>query len=277
MSLCHNARHSSPEERFAFDPQPTESTLVHRPALRDIAFWLRAGSRSQPHANPEKSEPDRQIPRSGKNRGGGQGQVYRVLHPTLQKELALKLGCATRGGRSSQRRPDAPRGQGCSVDCDHPNLVRVVDFDFHEGRPFLAMELVRGRNLAQYAKDRRPSPREAARIVAELSRAVAYIHARGILHQDIKPSNVLIDETDHPRLIDFGLARMRDAWCDETTESIGGTIYVHEPRTGAGQRREGRRRDRRLRLGRSALLPPNRPAGLPEHVAIWCAQASVRR
>ena len=156
-----------------------------------------------------------------------------MLHPTLRKELALKLGEI----RSDADPADSDlllREARLLVDCDHPNLVRVVDFDFHEGRPFLAMELVRGRNLPQYVKDRRPSPRQAARIVAELSRAVAYIHARGILHQDIKPSNVLIDADDHPRLIDFGLARIRDAWRDEARESVGGTISYMSPEQALG-------------------------------------------
>jgi serine/threonine protein kinase len=164
---------------------------------------------------------------------GGQGEVYRVLHPTLRKELALKLG-AQRAGADPASADLLLREGRILVDCDHPNLVPVVDFDFHEGRPFLAMELVRGRSLPQYINDRRPSPREAARIVAELSRAVAYIHSRGILHQDIKPSNVLIDAKNHPRLIDFGLARMRDAWSNEASASIGGTISYMSPEQALG-------------------------------------------
>jgi serine/threonine protein kinase len=164
---------------------------------------------------------------------GGQGQVYRVLHPTLKNELALKLGARRIGAEAVGT--DLLRREGqLLVQCDHPNLVRVIDFDFHEGRPFLVMDLVRGPNVQQYAKEHRPSPRQAARIVAELASAVAYIHGRGIVHQDIKPSNVVIDEQGRPRLIDFGLARMRDAWRDDASQSIGGTISYMSPEQALG-------------------------------------------
>jgi serine/threonine protein kinase len=164
---------------------------------------------------------------------GGQGQVYRVLHPRLKKELALKLAARREGFEGGSADLLLHEGR-LLVNCEHPNLVRVVDFDFHDGRPFLVMELVGGPNLQQYAKDRRPGPRQAARIVAELARAVAYIHSRGIVHQDIKPSNVVIDEQRRPRLIDFGLARMRDAWRDDASESIGGTISYMSPEQALG-------------------------------------------
>ena len=87
--------------------------------------------------------------------------------------------------------------------CEHPNLVRVIDVDVHDGRWFVVMEYVSGLNLAQFVKQRRPKPRQAARLVIELAQAVAYLHTRGITHQDIKPQNVLVDDLGRPRLIDF--------------------------------------------------------------------------
>jgi serine/threonine protein kinase len=164
---------------------------------------------------------------------GTQGQVFRVVHPGLGKEYVLKLArrslALDPGGRERLLREGR-----LLADCGHPNLVRVVDINFHNGCPYVVMELVRGPNLQQYAKERRPSPRQAARIVAELARAVAYIHGRGVVHLDIKPSNILIDEGDHARLIDFGLARMRNAWRDEAGESIGGTISYMSPEQALG-------------------------------------------
>src|SRR5262249_39430408 len=84
---------------------------------------------------------------------GGQAQVYRVLHPSLGKELVLKLG----------RGSGMPAPAGCGVveegkilaDLDHPNLARIYDLDFHEGQPFLVMEYIRGRTLAKVAKEER--------------------------------------------------------------------------------------------------------------------------
>jgi eukaryotic-like serine/threonine-protein kinase len=159
---------------------------------------------------------------------GGQGQVFRVLHPELGKEYVLKPA-----RRPTQTGIDAEAGQAdrsslhregrLLAQCDHPNLVRVVDLDAHEGRLFVVMEHVPGLSLEQFAAQHRPGPRQAVRLVAELARAVSYLHSRGIIHQDIKPRNVLIDVRGRPRLIDFGLARQKYAWSSGTADAIGGT------------------------------------------------------
>jgi serine/threonine protein kinase len=113
--------------------------------------------------------------------------------------------------------------------CEHPNLVRPVDLDVHEGRPFVVMEHVPGLTLDQFVEQYRPGPRRAAQLVAELSRAVAHLHARGIIHQDIKPRNVLIDNQGRPRLIDLGLALLRDAWSEGSGGWTGGTAAYMSP------------------------------------------------
>jgi tRNA A-37 threonylcarbamoyl transferase component Bud32 len=165
---------------------------------------------------------------------GGQGQVYRVIHPELRKEFVLKL--ARRGiAADPVGRERLLREARLLAECAHPNLVKVVDLDFHDGRPFVVMEHVHGLNLEQYAEQRRPGPRAIARLVAELARGADYIHARGIIHQDIKPKNVLIDEENRPRLIDFGLARLRHAWTEDATGSAGGTSSYMSPEQARGR------------------------------------------
>jgi hypothetical protein len=156
----------------------------------------------------------------------GQAQVFRVVHPGLRRDLVLKLA----------HRPIDDSG-GCDVVADgrrlaeleHPNIVRVHDLDFHEGRPYLVMEYIRGRTLAQYAREEPVAPRQAAALVAEIAGAVAFAHRRGIVHQDIKPTNVLIDEAGRPLLIDFGLAWHQDAWSGPSTQSEGGTFAYMAP------------------------------------------------
>jgi serine/threonine protein kinase len=164
---------------------------------------------------------------------GRQGQVFRVVHPTLGKEFVLKLATRPVEVDDCWRERLLAEGRLLAA-CDHPNLVRVVDLDFHKGRPFVVMEHVRGVNLERYVEHRRPDPRAAARLVAELARAVSFINARGIVHQDIKPKNVLIDEQDRPRLIDFGLARHFDAWSGETPTLTGGTAAYMSPEQALG-------------------------------------------
>jgi hypothetical protein len=115
------------------------------------------------------------------------------------------------------------------TELEHPNLVPIFDLDFDgDDRPFLVMEYVRGCNLAQEAAQHRPSPRQAAAWVAQVARAVALVHHRGIVHHDIKPKNILIDESRRPRLIDFGVARWRHAWGDDDTP-VGGTLAYMAP------------------------------------------------
>jgi hypothetical protein len=107
--------------------------------------------------------------------------------------------------------------------------VKIYDLDFHNDRPFLVMEYVHGRNLADYAREVPVTPRRAAEIVAKLAGALAMVHRRGIVHRDIKPRNILIDEAGEPRLIDFGLARLRHAWSDRADPTWGGTLAYMAP------------------------------------------------
>jgi serine/threonine protein kinase len=165
---------------------------------------------------------------------GGQARVFRVLHPELGKDFVLKLArrpaeVATESQADTPARDQMRREGRLLAQCDHPNLVRVVDLDVHEGRPFVVMEYVPGLTLEQFVAQDRPGPRQAARLVAELARAVAYLHARGIIHQDLKPRNVLIDAQGRPRLIDLGLVRLQHAWSEDSTRWTGGTAAYMSP------------------------------------------------
>jgi len=115
------------------------------------------------------------------------------------------------------------------VDLEHPNLVRIYDLDFHEDRPFLVMEYVHGRNLEQYPGEEPVTQRRAAALVAKLSKVMAVAHRHGVTHCDIKPKNILIDKLGEPRLIDFGMARLRHAWSDRALSSVGGTYAYMAP------------------------------------------------
>jgi len=168
---------------------------------------------------------------------GGQGEVYLVVHPELGVEFVLKLSKRSKGAEPTDRERLLREGR-VLAGCDHPCLVRVIDLDDDDGRPFIVMEHVHGVNLEQRMEKRRPGPRAAARLIAQLAGAVAYLDARGIIHQDIKPTNVLIDVNGRPRLIDFGLARLRHAWAEDAPGSSGGTTSYMSPEQAMGS--EGR-------------------------------------
>ncbi len=158
--------------------------------------------------------------------GGAQGQVFRVIHPNLGQDMVLKLGRQPVG--ADDRASLVAEGR-LLADLEHINLVRIYDLDFHNHRPFLVMEYIHGRNLEDYARDEPVTPRRAAELVAKLAGALAMVHRRGIVHRDIKPRNILIDEAGEPRLIDFGLARLRHAWSDPFATTWGGTLAYMAP------------------------------------------------
>ncbi len=114
----------------------------------------------------------------------------------------------------------------------HPNLVGVYDFDAGL-RPYLVMEYVSGGDLAErLARDQVP---DAQRLTRELLSALRHIHAGGVLHRDIKPQNVLIDELGNARLTDFGIAQPANATSLTRTGSVIGTESYIAPEVKAGE------------------------------------------
>jgi serine/threonine protein kinase len=161
---------------------------------------------------------------------GGQAEVYRALHETLRRDVVIKLSRRPCPNDSAARQCFLAEGR-ILAELQHPNLAAVFDLDFHEDRAFLAMEYVRGQTLDQYARSHTISAREAAGLVAQIARAVAVAHQRGVVHRDLKPKNILIDATGRPRVIDFGLAQLRDAWNagPDDTGHISGTLPFMPP------------------------------------------------
>ena len=183
---------------------------------------------AEPRARPESIGRYRVV---GALDSGGQAAVYRAVHPTLPRDLAIKI--AHESGDIDHRLLRADAEILCEL--DHPNLVRVYDLDVHEGHPFVAMEFVRGRNLHQVAEQLPPSPYQAAAWVAEIARALDYVHRRGVVHQDIKPRNIMLDESGRPRLIDFGMARWRHVWTGRRSGPSGGTLAFMAPEQARGE------------------------------------------
>ncbi len=165
---------------------------------------------------------------------GGQADVYCALHPTLGREVVIKLSRRPLDPSAADRDRLLAEGR-LLAELDHPSLSRIYDLDFHDDRPFLVMEYVRGRTVRQHAQEQRPTPRQAAVLVAEMARALAVAHRRGIVHQDLKPHNVLLDESGRPRVIDFGMARLVHGWADRQSQPEGGTAAYMAPEQARGE------------------------------------------
>ena len=139
---------------------------------------------------------------------GGMGTVWLCRDEILGREVAVKqIGVLP--GESATETKRAMREARSAAALNHPNAVAVYDVVNHDERPWLVMEYVEGHTLAdEITRDGRLSPPRVADIGAQLAGALAVAHERRIVHRDIKPGNVLIDKTGHPKISDFGIARM---------------------------------------------------------------------
>lgn len=134
------------------------------------------------------------------------GQVYRAWQPDLGRAVAVKLLVAGEHASAEAIRR-FHREARLAARLQHPGIVPIHDLGLDGGRLFLVMELVAGRSLAEQLAQRRPAPAQALRIAAEAAAALHYAHEQGVVHRDVKPSNILIDQAGRVRLLDFGLAK----------------------------------------------------------------------
>jgi two-component system, LytTR family, response regulator len=171
---------------------------------------------------------------------GGMGVVYRALDTTLGREVALKVLASAPGGDPEQvRRLEQEARAAASL--AHPAVSVVYEIDEHEGSTFIAMELVRGRPLAALVAGAPLPPDRALDVAIEVAEGLAEAHARGVVHRDLKPKNVMLTESGHAKIIDFGLAKLlrrrppfesgadTPAWSDTDPGRLVGTAAYMSP------------------------------------------------
>ena len=148
---------------------------------------------------------------------GGMGVVYRALQRSAGRVVALKLikadwwGDSTRVGFHEAEIRFRNEAQALAQ-LDHDHIVPVYDVGHVGGVLFYSMRLIKGRGLGQILLSDGPlSPRRAAYYIEPIARAIQYAHDHHVLHRDVKPSNILVDENDRPYLIDLGLAKSLEA------------------------------------------------------------------
>lgn len=159
---------------------------------------------------------------------GGMGSVYRAEQDRPRRDVALKL--IRIASEHSLRRFEFEAellGQ-----MNHPHVARVYEagiVDVSGARqPFIAMELVHGAPLDVYLEQRSSNRRQIVHLFLTLARAVAAVHARGVIHRDLKPSNILVNDAGEPKVLDFGVGRLAsDVDVTRTSSSpIGTPLYM---------------------------------------------------
>lgn len=202
---------------------------------------------------------------------GGMGIVYRASDLKLKREVAIKMVLFSQFASAEQL--DRFRSEAETVArLRHPSIVQIFDVGEHQGQPYLTFELIEGPSLARFASGVPQTPEFAAEMIEIVSRAVQYAHEKSVVHRDIKPGNILLEQTDRsssgplqarvgssitrksssagsselktrttsggliPKISDFGLAKQLDADAEQTTTGqVLGTARYMAPEQAEGR------------------------------------------
>jgi serine/threonine protein kinase len=149
---------------------------------------------------------------------GGFGNVYRAFDPVIRRDVALKT-CETAQQPIRDRFAREARLAG---GLDHPNIVRIYDFQDEKAPWFLVQEFLDGEDLSSLLARGEPTAGEKLRILDEVAAGLEYAHASGVVHRDVKPANIRILSDGRVKILDFGIAKSLDA--DRTMTRPGVTV-----------------------------------------------------
>lgn len=156
---------------------------------------------------------------------GGMGVVYRAFDPLMHRTVALKTISTERSlsaNQSRELRERFLREARAAGGLSHPNIVMVHDCGDENGTTWIVMEHISGKNLENLMEDGELQPERAMSILAQIAAALDFAHARGVIHRDVKPSNVLIGNDGSVKLTDFGIARtLGDTRLTRTNVAVG--------------------------------------------------------
>lgn len=160
---------------------------------------------------------------------GGMGEVFLAEDSQLGRKVALKF-LPVHMCRDAASRKRFDREVRAAAGLTHPNIVTIYEVNEHEGRPYFAMEYIEGKSLGAGLPDEELGIEQVLDLVGQLVDGLSEAHRRGVIHRDIKPSNVIVDSRGRARLVDFGLAVVKDVDDDITHSDVPvGTIAYMSP------------------------------------------------
>jgi len=180
---------------------------------------------------------------------GGMGEIYRARDPQLDRDVALKLLPEVLSN-DSRRVRRFEREAKVLASLTHPNIAAVYGFHEEKGLRFIAMELLEGDTLSSHITEEGLALNQLLDIGIPLAEAIAFAHDKGVVHRDLKPSNIMLDASGRIRVLDFGVAGLRQAESDGDTDAtlealtregeIVGTVAYMAPEQLKGQSMDAR-------------------------------------
>lgn len=169
---------------------------------------------------------------------GGMGVVFKARQKNPSRTVALKVISA--GELATRQMVERFHNEArAAARLDHPNIVPLYEVGEDRGWHYFSMQLIAGQTLADFLRAGRPEPRAAVELLVKVARAVEHAHQRGILHRDLKPTNLLLDAQGEPHLTDFGLAKVTEQDSELTvSHAVLGTPAYMSPEQAAGKSRD---------------------------------------
>jgi serine/threonine protein kinase len=232
--LHEQGKEATAEELCRDCPELVQPLKERIQALQKIA-WIKKPVESDPSESPPAT------PRTLASRyrldcllsEGGFGQVWKGFDLELQRPVAVKIPKPSR--KFSPEEVERFIAEARKVArLRHPGIVAVHDICRESGGYFFVSDLIDGTDLAARLRQGRLPPNQAARLVAEIARILAYAHGQGLIHRDIKPANILLDGQDSPLLTDFGIAATEQELLNEPQRTLATLAYA-SPEQVSGQ------------------------------------------
>ena len=172
--------------------------------------------------------------------GGGMSSVYLARDIILDREVVVKLIKVDQNNRDKSN-ARFQREVESTIQLSHPNIVNVLDVDESEEYHLLVTEMVHGLTLKEYIQQNHPVPLdEAVRLAGMILRGINHAHHAGIIHRDIKPQNILLDNKRNVKITDFGIAKaLSETRMTETNQVMGSVQYI-SPEQGKGHQTDER-------------------------------------